>query len=237
MADYDVFGRFYDAIMGDRAEARKRLRAFIRQASPMARNVLELGCGTGSVLKHLARDYEVWGLDLSKTMLSIAKKKLPEVKLFRRDMVRFQLPEAFDVICCVYDSINHVLSFADWQKLFANVHHHLSDKGVFIFDINTQRKLRRHIGEPAWIHPFGKNLLIMDVTAKPRNISNRNIKVFECTKANRYLLHEENIREASFPIPNIVSALDVHFRRIEIIDADRRRPSARSERLDFICRK
>jgi cyclopropane fatty-acyl-phospholipid synthase-like methyltransferase len=194
MASYDTFGKFYDAVMGDRAEATNRLRGLIRKASPKAKSVLELGCGTGSVLKHLAKDYNVSGVDLSKTMLAIARKKVPQAELSRQDMVSFNLRETFDVICCVYDSINHILSFADWKRLFVNIDSHLSDKGVFIFDINTQKKLARHIAEPPWVHQFGNNLLIIKVTATPRNASNWNIKVFERTKSNRYLLHEENIQ-------------------------------------------
>jgi trans-aconitate methyltransferase len=49
MANYDTFDRFYDAIMGDRAKPTERLLKFIRKASPKAKNVLELGCGTGSM--------------------------------------------------------------------------------------------------------------------------------------------------------------------------------------------
>ena len=137
MASYDKFSRFYDAIMGDRAKTTDRLLKFIRRAHPKARTVLELGCGTGSALKHLAMHYQVWGLDASSKMLSIAKKKVPSARLFRADMVNFALAEKFDVICCVFDSINHVLSFAAWKQLFANVRRHLSPQGVFIFDINT----------------------------------------------------------------------------------------------------
>ena len=237
MATYDTFGKFYDAIMGDRAEATDCLREFIRNECPKAKNILELGCGTGSVLKHLAKDYKVCGLDQSKTMLSIARKKLPHARLFHQDMVRFNLPERFDVICCVYDSINHVLTFAGWKELFASVNRHLSDGGVFIFDVNTQKKLDRHMAEPAWVHSFGNNLLIIKVSGLPKHASNWNIKVFEHTKGNRYLLHEENIQEASFPKEKIVEALKVHFRRVKVIDTDRTRPSFASERLYFTCNK
>ena len=159
MANYDVFGKFYDAIMGDRGKATMRLRELIHKVNPKAQNVLELGCGTGSVLEHLVKDYEVWGVDLSRKMLSLAKKKVPQARLSRQDMVRFHLPRKFDVVCCVFDSINHILSFADWKKLFVNVRRHLSDSGIFIFDINTQKKLDRHIAEPPWVHKFGNNLL------------------------------------------------------------------------------
>ena len=164
MASYDIFGNFYDAVMGDRADASEQLRRLIRRASPKAKNILELACGTGSVLKHLSKYYDVWGLDLSRTMLSIARKKVPEARLSRQNMVTFHLQLKFDVICCVFDSMNHVASFTHWKQLFGNVHQHLSPGGVFIFDINTQKKLDRHIAEPSWVHRFGNNFLIMKVT-------------------------------------------------------------------------
>lgn len=79
--------------------------------------------------------------------------------------------------------------------MFARVRQHLSPGGCFIFDINTQRKLERHIAEPPWVHRFGSNLLIIDVTALPRGESNWNIRVFEHLKGSRYALHEEDIVE------------------------------------------
>jgi len=238
MTSYDTFGTFYDAVMGDRAEATKRLRDFIRNASPKAKNVLELACGTGSVLKNLSKHYDVWGLDLSERMLSIARKKVPHARLSRQNMVTFRLRQRFDVICCVFDSMNHVARFAHWKHLFGNVHQHLSAGGVFIFDINTQKKLDRYISEPPWVHRFDDNFLIMKVTGTGKNrASNWNIKVFERTRRNRYLLHEENIQEVSFPMRKIVRALEIHFPSVEIIDTDRKHPSPESERLYFICKR
>jgi SAM-dependent methyltransferase len=238
MADYDVFAKFYDAVMGDRSEATERLRAFIREAHPRAKTVLELACGTGSVLKQLSERYDVWGLDLSRQMLAIARRKVPHAKLSRQNMVKFQLRESFDVVCCVFDSINHVPAFADWRRLFANVYDHLSAGGVFIFDINSQKKLNRHIAEPAWVHRFGNNFLIMKVTGtRNRRGSNWNLKVFEHAARNRYVLHEENIQEVSFPVPEIVRALKVHFPSVQVIDTERKRPTPESERLYFVCKR
>ena len=238
MASYDSFGKFYDAVMGDRADASEQLRRLIRKASPKAKNILELACGTGSVLKHLSKYYDVWGLDLSRKMLSIARKKVPEARLSRQNMVTFHLQLKFDVICCVFDSMNHVASFTHWKQLFGNVHQHLSASGVFIFDINTQKKLDRHIAEPSWVHRFGNNFLIMKVTGiRKKNGSNWNIKVFERIRGNRYLLHEEDIQEVSFPTRKIVRALGVHFPSVEISDTQRKSPSTESDRLYFICKK
>jgi len=233
MTSYERFGEFYDAVMGDRRAAAEQVMDLIRAAKPDAKNVLELGCGTGSILKHLQDAYEVSGLDLSGKMLSVARNKVPRSKLFRQDMVEFRIDGRFDVIFCVFDSINHVRRFSDWKKVFAAVRRHLLPGGCFIFDINTQRKLERHIGEPPWVHRFGRNLLIMDVTALPSGGSNWNVKVFEHLNGSRYALHEEDIVAVSFPPRQVVAALRSQFMKVRVIDPDRSRPSTKSERLFF----
>jgi predicted TPR repeat methyltransferase len=195
MTSYGRFGEFYDAVMGDRRAEAEQVTELIRVAKPGARNVLELGCGTGSILKYLQDAYEVSGLDISAKMLSIARKKVPRSKLFRQDMVDFRINARFEVIFCVFDSINHVRRFSDWKKVFAAVRRHLLPGGCFIFDINTQPKLERLIAGPPWVHRFGRNLLIIDVTALPRGELNWNLKVFEHLNGSRYALHEEDIVE------------------------------------------
>ena len=233
MTSYGRFGEFYDAVMGDRRAAAEQVMELIRAAKPDARNVLELGCGTGSILKCLQDAYEVSGLDISRKMLSRARRKVPRSKLFRQDMVDFRIDDRFDVIFCVFDSINHVRRFSDWKKVFAAVRRHLLPGGCFIFDINTQRKLERLIAGPPWVHRFGRNLLIIDVTALPGGRSNWHIQVFEHRNGSRYALHEEDIVEVSFPLPQVVAALRSHYVKVRVIDPDRSRPSAKSERLFF----
>lgn len=237
MASYEIFGEFYDAAMGNRSESAKHVSELLHVSHPSARKVLELGCGTGSILKRLQERYEVSGLDLSNKMLSLARKKVPQAKLSRQDMVNFQIDDRFDAVFCVFDSINHVPRFSDWRKVFVRVHQHLSPGGCFIFDINTQRKLERLIAEPPWVHRFSKNLLIIDVTARVNHGSNWNIKVFEHVNHDRYVLHEEDIVEVSFPLGQIVAALQSQFVKVSVVDPDRRRPTAKSERLIFIAKK
>src|SRR5947208_12080716 len=155
MTSYERFAEFYDAVMGDRRAAAEQVMKLIRSAKPDAKKLLELGCGTGSMLKHLQDAYEVSGLDISSKMLSIARKKAPRAKLFRQNMVDFRIDGRFDVIFCVFDSINHVRRFSDWKKVFAAVRRHLS----------PQRKLERLIAGPPWVYRFERNLLIIDVTS------------------------------------------------------------------------
>jgi len=93
MPSYDVFGRFYDAVMGDRADHADFLRSLIERHHPGARSVLELACGTGSILKQLAPRYEVTGVDLSPRMLEQAWRKVPEARLVLADMTSVRLDE------------------------------------------------------------------------------------------------------------------------------------------------
>ena len=235
MPSYEKLDRFYDAAMGDRTEMASYIRRLIRRHKPRARTLLELACGTGAILKILAKSYAVVGVDLSPQMLAIARKKLPHVPLYRKNMTRFELATKFDVIICVFDSINHVLKFADWQRIFRNAARHLEKDGLFLFDINTKAKLERLINAPTWVHKFGRNLEFINVTGGPRGIANWNIRVFEHRRGNRYGLFEEDIREISFPVNKIRSALQKQFNSIKVIDPTERTPSTKSDRLYFVC--
>lgn len=71
---YEKFYRFYDAVMGDRAAAASYIGALIDYHRPIARSVLEIACGTGTILGLLSESYEVTGLDRSRKMLAIARE-------------------------------------------------------------------------------------------------------------------------------------------------------------------
>ena len=232
---YEKFGKFYDAVMGDRADSAAFIHGLIQKHKPEAKTLLELACGTGAVLEHLAKRYEVSGLDISPKMLSIARKKLPNAPFYQAGMTSFELGRKFDVIICVFDSINHVLNFADWKRIFHRASRHLAEGGLFLFDINTERKLQRHIQNPPWVDSFDGNLLIMDITDAGDGVSNWNIKVFARQAEDSYRLFEEDIQEKSFPATRIRDALLERFESVKIIDPTRRRPFGGSERLYFLC--
>lgn len=236
MTNYNIFSKFYDSVMGDRTKTAEQLRDFIRETNPEAKSVLELACGTGAVLKYLAKDYKVSGLDLSDGMLAVAKKEVPQAKLYHQSMVSFKVPEKFDAILCVFDSINHLVKFSDWNKLFISAQKHLSENGVFIFDINTEKKLNRVISEPAGVREFDKNLMVMSVSDAGKGISNWNVKVFEYIKNDQYKLHEENIKEISFSKEQVLKALKPIFRSVKIIDTHKNHPKKKAERLYFLCK-
>jgi SAM-dependent methyltransferase len=235
MASYEKLGRFYDPVMGDRADTASYVRDLIVRNKPGAKTLLELGCGTGAVLKILARSYDVVGLDLSPRMLAIARRKLPRARLVHGDMVNFDLHEKFDVIICVFDSINHVLRFTDWKQVFRRAALHLEKGGLFLFDINTVEKLQRRIRMPPWTTAFEKNSLMTHVTDGGNGIANWNLKVYAHQAGGRCRVFEESIKEISFPVNKIKSALRERFAAVQVLDPDGEKLSRRSDRLYFLC--
>ena len=236
MTNYDLFAKHYDEVMGSRPKNAAELQQLISKHHPRAKTILELACGTGSILQHFSKRYGVYGLDLSSGMLSLARNKVPSGKFSQQDMTKFKLKEKFDVILCVFDSINHLLKFSDWQKVFKRAYEHLNEGGVLIFDMNTHVKLKRVIDAPAWVFLFNKHVMIMDVTDAGKGVSNWNIKVFEHKRKNQYALYEENIQEKTFPLRQVKAALE-QFRKVDVVDTSRKRPSTKSERLVFVCKK
>jgi SAM-dependent methyltransferase len=222
--------------MGDRSEAAKYIAGLIERHKPDTTTVLEIACGTGTIMRLLSASYDVTGLDSSRPMLAIARKKLPHVRFFRQDMTSFRIARRFDAIICVFDSINHLLRFADWRKVFRRVAWHLKDDGVFIFDINTLGKLRRLVNGPAWERWIDHDLAIVKVTGGRRGVFEWDVKIFECQNRNSYRLFHEKIREIAFPKQRIVSALRNHFKEVKTLDPFGAKASDLSERLYFVCK-
>jgi SAM-dependent methyltransferase len=238
MTSYRAFAPFYDAVQGDGSEHAAFLRKLIEGHRPKSRTVLELACGTGSILKQLQSDYEVTGLDLSAPMLEVAAEKVPGVHLIEADMTRFALGTRFDVVLCVYDSINHLLEFSQWQDVFARAHEHLTDGGIFVFDINTERRLATLCARPPLVQWFGDgHLLVMDVDEGPAGAVVWGIRLFEHKDGGRYLLHSEDILEVSFPRSQVEQGLRERFRRVSAHDSGRKRPTTTSERIHFVAVK
>ncbi len=104
--------------------------------------MLDLACGTGTVALALAsRGWRAYGVDASAAMLAEARRKAAEVGLplllSQQDMRSFLLPERVDLVTCLFDSLNYMLTVEDLQLTFARVAAHLKPGGLFIADMNT----------------------------------------------------------------------------------------------------
>jgi SAM-dependent methyltransferase len=103
--------------------------------------ILDIACGTGSLLLEMARrGHEVYGIDISPAMLERSQRKTGgyrNVHLKMQDMRCLRLPEAFHLVTCTFDSLNYVTRLQEVGGIFTSVFRHLESGGLFIFDSNT----------------------------------------------------------------------------------------------------
>ncbi len=83
-------------------------------------------------------------------MLTRAEEKLREhrlrFKMFCQNISMLNLRKSFDLITCGLDSTNYILNDEELTSYFKGVYNHLKDDGIFIFDINSEYKLKNILG-------------------------------------------------------------------------------------------
>lgn len=148
---YEKFAYAYDRMM--RNVNYPRWRDYIESLFNMydcePREILDLACGTGALTLLLAaQGYEMSGIDRAKGMLDIAQRKSVEqnqrITFHHGDMLDFQLDQQYDAIICTYDSINYATSEDELKSVFERVSEHLKPKGLFLFDVTTERNIVEH---------------------------------------------------------------------------------------------
>ncbi len=127
----------YDAVYAGkdyRAEAR-RIRALVQQYGRRpSRTLLDVACGTGGHLRHLARWYRVTGLDVNAAMLREARRNLPAVRFVRGTMQGFHRPDRVDLITCLFSAIGYVRSERELRRTLANFARHLTPGGLVLVE-------------------------------------------------------------------------------------------------------
>jgi ubiquinone/menaquinone biosynthesis C-methylase UbiE len=127
---------YYDQLYHfmDYAGAADQVRERVLERVPDARTLLDVGCGTGQHLEHLARTFDVEGLDLNTDLLRIARERCPGVRFHQADMVTFALPARFDVIACLFSAIGYVKTLENMRASIANFARHLRPGGVVLVE-------------------------------------------------------------------------------------------------------
>jgi len=235
--NYLEFARFYDRVTGDPLPRSAWIVQRLDRYMPQAASLLELGCGTGSILAGLSAVPSLTGLDLSPEMLSIARTKVPAARFIEGDMTSFDMSEEFDIIVCVFDTLNHLPTFDSWTSLFGRVHAHLAEGGLFMFDVNPLGRLRRLGDGPPLVHDFDGNTLIISVDFIDNDMSVWDVRVFECVGGKRFVMHHERICELGVELDRIAGALSPHFELIEKRDPAGDVASDESDRAYFVVRK
>jgi SAM-dependent methyltransferase len=135
---YGQSSRFYDALYaaaGKDYEAESAdLHQLVQERRPGARTWLDVACGTGAHLVHLATHYQVFGVDLSAAMLAEARARLPGAAFVESDMRSFDLGRQVDVVSCLFSAIAYMPTVADLHAAIMTMGTHVTGGGVLIVD-------------------------------------------------------------------------------------------------------
>jgi SAM-dependent methyltransferase len=214
-----------------------RVVSFIEHYHPGAGSLLELGAGTGTILAGLGAYAPLTGIDRSPQMLEIARAKVPGARLIEADITAFELHERFDVVICVFDTLNHLATFRAWQALFERAHAHLTSRGLFIFDVNTLHKLRGVAAYEPWFEEVEGTTVVQSVEKPVDGLSIWNAWIVERTEAGELAGYHEPIAELGVPLDRIAAALSGGFELLETHDETGAPPTEESERVHFALRR
>src|SRR5258708_38199589 len=111
---YSKVARIYDLLytgtgIKDYPAESEGLHAIIQDASPGARTLLDVACGTGAHLEILLRWYDVGGVDLSPEMLGVARGRLSAVPRHGGERRTLELGGEFDAVTCLFSAREHVI--------------------------------------------------------------------------------------------------------------------------------
>jgi len=129
----------YDIVEGAYA-AGEFLDFYKRQITRYGEPVLELACGTGRLTIPLAEDgVHITGLDLSKEMLDLAKKKASDrgvkIPLIQGDMREFDLGRKFRFIFIPAQSLSHLHTREEVEDCLSCVQRHLTGDGRLLIEL------------------------------------------------------------------------------------------------------
>jgi SAM-dependent methyltransferase len=111
---------------------------------------LDVACGTGkSFAPLLRRGYDVWAADISPAMVARARMRggLDPNRVVVADMRALPELGAFDLVTCLDDAVNYLLSAGDLADAFASVARLLAPAGVYVFDANSLATYRDGFAE------------------------------------------------------------------------------------------
>ncbi len=142
---YDALAAGYDVVMEhvDYEFWADYVHDLIQRHQPGALDVLELGCGTGSLAIELQPlgSYRYMATDGSAAMVRVAERKAElhgaNVAFAVADFTSFHTDAQADALVLVYDGLNYLVDEADVRSFFASAARALKPQGIFVFDVST----------------------------------------------------------------------------------------------------
>ncbi len=104
-------------------------------AGELPTSVLDLGCGSGMHLSMFPSDTRKIGVDISESMLDVARKRgTPNTTYLHLKIGDFQTETKFDLVYSLFHVMSYQITETDLGRSLATIRNSLSDNGLAVFD-------------------------------------------------------------------------------------------------------
>ena len=246
---YEMLAPYYDDFNADvdyRAWAEELNRLIRLYQRGETHRIIDLGCGTGGFTLPLAAlGYEVTGIDLSPSMLSIAYDRAvtqglaSKVFFTEQDMTDFSCADVSDAAVCCLDGINHLMTTDDVSACFSSVAASLRADGLFLFDVHTKYKFEEILDGNSFVYENEHAFCIWQNAMRRDGACRFDLTLFEKGADGRYTRYDETQFERLYATRTLRRLLTAcGFCCLAVLgNPDGRAPSDTDERLFFVARK
>ncbi|MGN0436943.1 MAG: class I SAM-dependent DNA methyltransferase [Lachnospiraceae bacterium] len=246
---YESFAAVYDRFMDNipYGDWSHYLITLLKDYQIEKGHLVELGCGTGTLCKLLSqKGYQVTGIDLSKDMISIAKKKIGKTKnitFLQQNMCQLMLDEnlTYDCFYSLCDSMNYLLYEDELLETFQGVHNYLKSDGIFIFDLKTKHFYQNILGNQVFCdHREECSYIWENSFFEEDNVNQYDLTLFIKKKhSSLFQKFEETHHQKAYELSKMIDLLtQAGLEYVTAYDAfTKNPPTNQSERIYVIAKK
>jgi SAM-dependent methyltransferase len=174
--------------------------------------LLDVGCGTGkSFIPMLKRGWQVTACDISPAMVELARAKVgDEAALSVADMRQLPRFGEFDLVCCLDDAVNYLLSGEELAQALDGMRANLGPDALLMFDVNTLSTYRTFFAEEEVVERNGRRLVWRgrgSAHAPPGSISEASFEVESLGVPNGPPIAPQLHRQRHFPEAEVLATL------------------------------
>lgn len=245
---YKSFSKIYDELMTSQFDYGYIFSNIVKICEKYGCNLqktLECGVGSGNLAeKFLESGVSVDGYDLSNEMIDIARdklekfEKLGKLKLFNGDIKSFLNDEKYDLIYSFFDVLNYVNRIEYIESFIKNSHSMMNEKSLLMFDVNSEYKLRKYLGNNDFICEEGDIFYTWKNHLAPRHID-FDINFFVPMGDDNFKRIREKQRQYIYKKEQVVEILENNgFEILEIMDFEKFKDlQEKSFRILFVAKK
>lgn len=177
------------------------------------KRLLDVACGTGkSFLPMLEQGWKVTACDISPAMVALAREKAGDrVELSVADMRELPVYGEFDLVFCLDDAVNYLLSTEELEQALGGMRRNLGPGGLLMFDVNTLETYRTFFAEEVVVERAGKRMTWKGLTnpdVQSGSIAEASLGVEPLDAAAGAPIPPEVHRERHFPEAEIRAAME-----------------------------